>query len=218
MNNSINIEKSKNTKGMKENVYITGDISPNGQRKRILQVGENLYHNLQIAYKNKSKGPSENKVANIKIIFLEEKDYVLSNNNISKNKPKFSAVVKIWLIYQESLQMFSYVIEIIPTSNSNKQQINENLVKSIISSLTRNIDYQLIIAALKKLGFNINEYILFPDIFKWSFSIRSIPLIPSNEKNNNGPAMPLNNKNFWGLKKSNKKENNNGPAMPLNNS
>ena len=201
MNNSINIEKSKNTKGMIENVYITGDISPNRQRKRILQVGKNLYHNLQIAYK--SEGPSENKVANIKIIFLEEKNFDIFNKN---SKPKFSAVVKIWLIYQESLQMFSYVIEIIPNSKKNKDQINDNLVKSIISSLTRSIEYQPIIAALDKLGFKINQNILFPEIFNWSFSLRSIPLrsiplrsIPikfSNNSNNNGPAHPLNN-NFF---------------------
>ena len=190
---------------------LLGDISPNRQIKSLLQVGENLYRLLNIAYKNK-EGLSENKVANIKIIFLEEKNYFLSYNNSSKNEPKFSAVVKIWLIFQQTIQMFSYVIEIIPTSNSNKQKINENLVKSIVSSLTRNIDYQLIIAALKKLGLNINENFSSPEIFNWSFSIRSIPLIVSSNENNNGPAMPLNNKQYWGL------ENNNGSAMPLNNS
>lgn len=211
MNKLINIKKSKNTEEMMENVYITGDISPNGQRKGLLKVGKNLYDILNKAYSSKER-LSENKVANIKIIFLEEKNYILSNNNFSRNEPKFSAFVKIWLIFLESLQMFSYVIEIIPTSNSNKKQINENLVKSIVSSLTRNIDYKLIIAALKKLGFSINENFSSPEIFNWSFSIKSIPLIVSNEENNNEPAMPLNNENYWGLKKKN------GPAMPLNNS
>lgn len=198
--NSIIINKLKNNKGMKKNVYITGDISPNGQRKSLLQVGESLYHNLDIAYKNKSKEPSENKVANIKIIFLEEKAYILPNRNYSNNTSMFSAVVKIWLIYQELLQMFSYVIEIMPESNKNRAQINDNLVKSIISSLTRNIDYKQIISALKKLGFNINNISLNPEIFHWSFSIGSIPIIFSKNSNNNGPAMPLNNKTFWGLK------------------
>ena len=210
-NNSIIFNKLENTELIKykENVYITGSISPNGKRKQLLQVGKNLYQNLNKAYKNNK--PS--KIIKLKFIFIEEKDYETAD---------FSGTVRIWLIYQDSLEMFSYVIEIIP---ENTYKIKNIQVKNIISSLIRNIDYQLIIEALEKLGFNINKTLLKFEVFNWSFSIQSIPIIfPKKSRsnpnlNNNEPLMPLNNKEYWKLKKSrsNLNLNNNEPLMPLNN-
>ena len=194
-NNSINFIRS-NKNGMKyqENVYITGDLSPNRRKKGIFQVPVNLYASLS----NDHIKPYENRIAKIKIIFLEEKEYVT-------NQSAFSASVKIWLIYLESLQMFSYVIEIIPKTgiNRNNLKVGDSQVKKIISSLIQNINYNLIIAALKKLGIIVDEKLLLnPEIFHWSFSIESIPIIPIKISNNdnNGPAMPLNNKKYWELK------------------
>jgi hypothetical protein len=95
--------------------------------------------------------------------------------------------------------MFSYVIEIIPETsiNRNNLKVGDSQVKKIISSLTKNIEYKLIIDALKKLGINVNEDLLRdPGIFHWSFSIKSIP-IKLSKNDNNGPAMPLNNNNYW---------------------
>jgi hypothetical protein len=190
-NIQINLNRPNNKMKYQENVYITGDLSPNGKIKRLLQVGVNLYASLS----NDNK-PYENRIANIKIIFLEEKEYVTFNQSA------FSASVKIWLIYQESLQMFSYVIEIIPKTgiNRNNLKVGDSQVKKIIHSLIQNIDYSLIIDALKKLGIKFNEKLLLnPEIFHWSFSIKSIP-IKLSKNDNNGPAMPLNNKNYWKLK------------------
>lgn len=178
-----------NSSNITEITLITGDISSNGKIKKFYKLDEHLDGILK-----KNNKIIENKIQNAKIIFIEEK--VFEYENKINNKKNIKGTARIWLIYFENIQMFHYIIRLKMNSKITKE------IEEIFYSLLKNIDYNIILAALEKLNININKnnrnfnY----DIFSWSFPLNSI-LIKSN---NTIPLDP--NNEYWNDINSNKKK------------
>jgi len=100
------------------------------------------------------------------------KSFLIKNENISQNN--FSGNIKIWLIFNSVTGIFDYVIQIeLPGNNKNKIR---NIKKIILKSLNE-LDCDLIIINLEKLGIKYNPAVKRCDLFKWSFHIKDIPIL-----------------------------------------
>ena len=179
--NKIQLNKPKNKKEFVEDVFVTRDILSNGKKQLIL-LHNSLWKDFEDAYKTKKIIIS--KLIKINIIFIENKIY-----NFTEKDFTFRGISRIWLVYDELSQIFSYVIEIKQEKNTTKNEKNnkKSIVKTIIPYVIKNIKCATIINALGKLGFNIRNNVNSLDctIFNWSFSIKSIPITLTRAPPNN---------------------------------
>ena len=227
-NNSINYQPIKNS--LSQNVLITS-FDPFQKKKFLDQIPPEI-----LAVLSNNKNNLKNHLifgTNFKFLLIKEEQY--------DEKGIYTGAAKIWLAYIEKIGMFDYVIEIVPSKNSAGYSIKK--IKTIIPFLINSIDISLIIKALKKFGAkNIDEEKARKEFnnFRWSFSIGSIPRIPSafkkfeskqkktqkfrkNQTSINREVQLLNGNNnrlqqkFFIPIQNNSNSNNNSPALPLNN-
>ena len=117
------------------------------------------------------------------------KSFLIKNEDISQNNS--SGHIKIWLIYNSVTGIFDYVIQIELPENNKNRNIK---IKKIILKYLNEVDCNLIIKKLIKLGIKYKLADKSCDLFKWSFHIKDIPVLRLNISNQNISAQNLETK------------------------
>jgi hypothetical protein len=179
-NNSNNINFNK--KNAAFNIFMTY-YSPESKKKLLIHATKEISDDL-INNKNNIK----NHVGIYPILSL----LIIDNENYKDEY--FSGRVKVWLIFNTTMQVLDYVIQIFPkiklTNISNKIRAVKNLILKLINS----ISCPLIIQALIKFRIKVDSASIGVEEckkFRWSFSVQDIPILHDTNLSRSPP--PFNN-------------------------
>lgn len=133
-------------KDVMENVFLTGDISPNGKTSSISRVSIKLYNELD--KKKITRKITRNYNSEVDIIYVGKIEY-----NNSGGHGNFSGISNIWIQNgYRSGKVIRYIVEII----KNDDYLYENHVRLALQTLC-NQNCSLLIEALQKMGIDFKN-------------------------------------------------------------